>query len=213
MILGLFALFASVYSHPVPSNVMRFPRQFFEPSSVPFIPHVEEGYLAVNLNYALVGGWIQDTMSVIDKVLHDNFDRTWNHRNEAHLTVISPPEYQRLKPYISMERINEIAKRMDIQDTKITPFCVGWGVSRHTRDLRTAESTYYIVVKSEGIERIRDAVLKEAMANLPAGHSLDFKANEINPHITIGFNVDDLHPERDGVYKTAETCFLDVYTN
>ena len=121
-------------------------------------------------------------------------------RNEAHVTVISPPEFQTLKALISMSEINEIAERWEIQKSEVHAVCIGRGEAALNGH---EERTYFVVVEAENLFSIRRAVRDLFVER--GGDAESFKADHFYPHITIGFTKQDLH-EQNGVIKNAKSC-------
>jgi hypothetical protein len=123
------------------------------------------------------------------------------HRGEAHITVITPPEfYNILKPAgITMDEIESIARRRKIQKSKFGFICVG---KAEVKNLQA----YYIVVKSEDLLNIRKEIAELYFKK--SGDPSGFEAARFYPHITLGFTDRDLH-ESDGVIKDSESCLKD----
>ncbi len=122
-------------------------------------------------------------------------------RGEAHITVITPPEYEKLKTFLSMEKINALAVQHNIQQFAFNPVCLGRGrlqIDGHE------ESTYFMVVNSADLLNLRKQI-KEAFV-LAGGASKDFDENLFFPHITVGFTKRDLHFE-DGILKDKSSCW------
>lgn len=123
-------------------------------------------------------------------------------RGEAHITVITPIEYDVLKTHMNIKDIEKIALKQGLQKTRWTPVCVGEG--------RIKEMTnYFVVVKSPDLLRVRRAIETEfkkraqkAPLTVAAGK---FEAAHFYPHITLGFTERDLH-EADGVIKDQKLC-------
>lgn len=120
------------------------------------------------------------------------------HRGEAHITVITPPEYfQVLKPAgITMEMIDELARKSKIQSSSFELICIGRGQAQ-------ALKTYYAVVRSEDLLKIRQKIA-ELYKESGGGHG-EFRPGQYYPHITLGFTERDLH-ESDGVIKDEASC-------
>lgn len=166
-----------------------------------FIPHTGPGPFSNYLS--------QEVFFPPVKQLHEDvqlkFGLKLKNRGEAHITVITPPEYEGvLKKNLSMQDINLIATQMDVQAASFKPVCVGMGrVKRNDRD----EKTFYIVVESPRLIEIRQAVEDAFVAK---GGSKDvFRAAKFFPHVTIGFTHTDLH-ESDGVIKNERSCVLNI---
>lgn len=122
-------------------------------------------------------------------------------RGEAHITVITPPEYYgELKAYITMDEIDQIAKEMNIQKSQFNVKCLGSGALAIDGK---EEKTFYIVVESQDLLNIRQRILDTIQAR--GGSPVLFKPERFFPHITVGFTKRDLH-ESDGIFKDVRTC-------
>lgn len=162
-----------------------------------FIKHVGEvNYLSFNLNY----GPFKEYFDRADKYTYSPL----KNRGEAHITIITPPEYNDdLKNFVSINEINEIAEKMNIQQSNYKPLCMGKG------SLVEAEKyleTYFIVVESEELLNIRKAIGK--LYTDRGGKKFD--ASHFYPHITLGFTDRDLH-EADGVIKGPKSCMRTLH--
>lgn len=162
-----------------------------------FIKHTEEkpfkAYLAMNLPYAPYQSLLEQVQRVEGVTL--------SHRGEAHVTVITPVEYDRvLKKYLSIDEIHKIAEEAGIQNISVTPVCIGRGQKEIKGKM---EKTYYVVMESPGLVelrgRIEDAYLKKG------GKSETFIPERYTPHVTLGFTLRDLHAE-DGLVKNSSSC-------
>lgn len=169
---------------------------------VPFLAHTGGGafdnYLTMNLPYA--------PAEALWKALEQRLAKPLKNRGEAHITLITPPEYTSiLSKVLSMQDINDIASRMNIQSARFTPVCVG----RAEAVLEgKPEEAYYVVVRSEDLIAIRRAVFEKYVAKGGAPSLWD--PLHCYLHITLGFTKQDLHEEVHGVRKGANSCFLDV---
>ena len=160
----------------------------------PFVPHVGDGpfdsYLAMNLPF--------EPAEKLARRIEEQFEVSLKNRGEAHITVVTPPEYQRLQPYLSMEQINRLAAH--IQTATLTARCVG----RATATLDgVEESTYFLVVDAPGLLTLRREI-HDAFVAVGGAYS-DFDPDAYQPHITLGFTRRDLH-ERDGAIKDWRSC-------
>lgn len=170
-------------------------KQVYNNKKLPFIPHVGKGrfdnYLAMTINY--------DAIKPLFLQLEKRLGKKLKNRGEAHITVVTPVEYhQILKPFLSMEAINHLAK--DIQRMSFSVICVG---AFETQIKHQNEQTYYVVVKSDDFMLVRQRILK---AFVDAGaNEKDFKVNAFYPHITVGFSARDLHLS-DGAKKGDGSC-------
>ncbi|WP_413291484.1 2'-5' RNA ligase family protein [Bdellovibrio sp. HCB337] len=162
-----------------------------------FIPHTEEkpmkAYLAMNLPYppyqALVGQ------------LEKSEGVTLTTRGEAHITVVTPIEYDKvLKKHISIAEIHKIAEEAKIQESSFTPVCIGRGQKELNGKL---EKTYYVVIESPALIELRGRIEEVYVKN--GGKAQDFVPEKFLPHVTLGFTSRDLHFE-DGVVKNRSSC-------
>ncbi|KHD88909.1 MAG: hypothetical protein OM95_06740 [Bdellovibrio sp. ArHS] len=126
------------------------------------------------------------------------------HRGEAHITVITPPEYKKIQKKVSMKEINALAEQMDLKKAPYKLLCVGQG---KVEDRGHKESTYYVVVESDRLFQIRKAV--QLLYTSKGGSAQDFNPEAFYPHVTLGFTKRDLHLE-DGVIKDASSCIYSL---
>lgn len=161
-----------------------------------FIPHVSDGseYLAMNLP--------PDPGQKILKFLNDErrangLPELKSRGRESHITIVTPPEFAVLKPYISMEKINDLALEMGLQRDNVNLECLG-------RGQKNEDFTYFLVVKRNEnavIWKLRQAI----QSQLPKEKQDLFDPNHFYPHVTVGFTQGDLH-EKDGVIKDRRAC-------
>ncbi len=171
-------------------------------NKVPFISKIGDDknyygtYLQMNINFAPV----KELFLKLDHTLKGSLNKK-NARVEAHITVLTPIEYQKFfKPLgILMDEINQIALDMKIQNSDVTYICVGKG-----ENVEQSQQTYYIVVKSRNLSQIRNQLfyLYKKRGGIPS----QFDPNNFYPHITIGYTNSDLHLSN-GVYKGRNSCW------
>lgn len=121
-------------------------------------------------------------------------------RGEAHITVVTPIEMQKLRTKLSLASIVSLSAVDTVQEETFQTVCLGRG------DLQQGNktlSTFYVVVKSRELFE-RRARLAQAFLQAGGSHN-SFKANHFFPHITLGFTDRDLH-ENDGIIKDAGSC-------
>lgn len=153
-------------------------------------------YLSMDIQYSPVKKLWKDTEKLTGLKLKN--------RGEAHITTITPPEYfHQLKGVVTIDEIEEIARKNSIQSSKFEVVCLG-------RGKKDDMSTFYVVVKSKDLLDIRREV--ENLYLKKAGQPGKFKADRFYPHITVGFNKRDLH-ESDGIIKDEKTCFKPIFSN
>lgn len=163
----------------------------FNASGEPFEAHAN--YLAMSTPYASV--------QPLFEALKKREKLKLKSRGEAHVTVITPPEYKVLRDAgVTIEEINTIAVHRQIEKSDLEPVCLGVGQAMVGGKL---ERAYFIVVRSQNLLEIRRQV--ELLAARKAGHRVEFEGEHFYPHITIGFTKQDLHEEQ-GVIKGANSC-------
>lgn len=162
-------------------------------SSVEFIEHIDAeddagfgNWLGMNLPF----GPAQALLGTLESELGTSL----MNRGEAHITVITPPEYVSvLRSHLSIEEIHQIARDMDIQGADVELVCVGRG--QDEVDDRITQ-TYYLVVRSTQLLEIRREVFRRFTAN--GGEPSLFDPDSFWPHITIGFPETDIFSVRKG---------------
>jgi len=150
-----------------------------------------DSYLVMNVRYAPVA----EVFSQITPAVYP----TLISRGEAHITVITPPEYsQSLKSKLSMKEINQIARDMEIQNARFDILAIGSGkIASSPRPLETL----FLIVRSGDLLQLRREIHKAFVAK--GGDPKAFGPEHFYPHITIGYTKRDLH-ESDGVIKDIE---------
>lgn len=124
-------------------------------------------------------------------------DLPLKNRGEAHITVITPPEFDILSKKISAELIHSTANDFFKQKPEFQQICIGEGrLQQNSKNLWT----YFIVVKSPTLIELR-----KKLAQLAKVTNQEFNPLEFYPHITLGFNSRDLHLQ-DGVVKNENSC-------
>ena len=193
LLLGLLVfLSATLYANG--QSVVCLDTQVYDGGSQAFIEHLGTGffqsYLTMNLPYEPVRGLWEQMEKKLGKRLIN--------RGEAHITVITPPEFTSgLDKKVSIQEIHNIAKKMKIQKSNFDVLCIGSGKKKIDGKL---EETFFVVVQSNDLMKIRKAVQKLFVKR--GGDPSQFRPEKFYPHITIGFTKRDLH-ESDGVIKGA----------
>lgn len=177
--------------------VHRLPKDVHHNAQFDFIPHHGEGpfgtYLTMEINYK--------PMKYLFDQVNRVHPRNLKNRGEAHITVITPVEYNKvLRPFVSMKEIDQIAQMMYIQQSQFQVVCLGRGVANLNGK---REETFYVVVKSEDLLDIRRQVRDLFVAR--GGDARAFNPEHFFPHITLGFTARDLH-ESNGVIKNSRSC-------
>lgn len=180
------------------SHIIKLPNTLFSNSNMPFLSHHDNGtfgkVLAMNINYEPV----QKIRIAIEKSIGVNLKifKGWNSEGEAHITTITPPEYTNVfSSFVSIQEIDDIAKNNDIQNSDLQIEGIGRGFARISG---ANEETYFLIVRSERLLKIRREIYKLFLNR--GGNSKSWDPEHFFPHITIGFSLRDLH-ESDGVIK------------
>ena len=156
-----------------------------------------DNYLIQNIQF----NPIKDLYSSLEKYV----EKKLINRGEAHITVITPVEYDKIfKNYLSMNEIEEIALNNNIQEAKFSIVCLGRGQAEIDGKL---EQAYYLVIKSQDLLNIRKKIFDFYLEK--GGESSKFDPEGYYPHITVGFSKRDLH-ESDGIKKGKNSCYLDI---
>ena len=166
-----------------------------------FISHQGDGrfatYLTMEVQYSPV-------KKVFEQIQTKNQLKLKN-RGEAHITVVTPIEYfDVLKSHLSMNEIDQLAQKLNIQAARFEIKCLGRG---QVTAAQKTDQTFYIVVNSEKLLEIRKEIQK--IFEQKGGAVNAFKAEQYYPHITVGFTTRDLH-ESDGVIKDEKSCVGDI---
>jgi 2'-5' RNA ligase len=190
---SMFLLSSFVFASVLPMEDLDTAVQL--PEKVAFVPHEGKGnfdnWLAVNIAFAPI--------EELRKKIEAKLGKPLQHRSEAHITVISPIEWQALAPLISMRELNQTyGKRL--QKTKFRVLCLGKFGKAIEGQL---QETYFVVVQSEQLLEIRQNILNRFVAK--GGDRTQFDPLEYFPHITVGFTSKDLHLS-DGALKDVRAC-------
>lgn len=148
-------------------------------------PASVKNYVSLDLEYPEY----QETLNRLDTFLSTKLQN----RGEAHITVITPPEFK-----ILSEKISPAIIHQEWQDWKAKSFakiCLGEG---SLKEKNKVLKTYYIVVNTPEILGFR--------THIKSKYAVDnFNADLFYPHITLGFTEKDLHFEQ-GVVKDQKSC-------
>ncbi|KAG2181589.1 hypothetical protein INT44_008404 [Umbelopsis vinacea] len=180
------------YGPPVPLDA-----RIHDTSKIPFVPHTDPiMWLGLELNYS----YIQPIFEDLNKS-----SSNLQSRGEAHITVISPPEYEVLaKVNISIDDINTIAAEHNIQASKFRVICLGKAELQEN-------SVYQLIVSSPDLVDIRTKLFQLYWSK--GGNTALFDPKSFWPHITVGFTEHDLFLEN-GVFKGDNLCWrsIELYT-
>jgi hypothetical protein len=183
------------------TSVLSVPAAIFDTGGLSFVPHTAPGfgsYLEMEIPYPPVRT-LFDALAPFTGPLHS--------RGEAHITVITPPEFQNvLSARLTIEAIDTIALEESIQSSRFSLVCVG---KAQAAIEGKSESTYYLIVASPDLVRIRHRIFDAYVQR--GGEPSHFDPEAFDPHITVGFTRRDLQ-ESDGVFKGRNSCRYPVVT-
>lgn len=155
---------------------------------------VKPEVLAMNIQYAPV----LNLRNQVDKALgiRLNYLRNWKPDGEAHITVITPPEFKNvLSKRLSMKEIAAIANEEKLQESDLNIKGLGCGQKTLQGDI---DQTFFIIVESANLIKVRTRIYQEYLK--AGGTQNAWDPNAYYPHITVGFTKRDLH-EGDGIIK------------
>jgi len=118
-------------------------------------------------------------------------------RGEAHITVVTPPEYAKLSQKLKPEQIHALANEILMKMPKYEVVCIGSGSLKIKEQV---EKTYFAVVTADSLK-----IIREKLAKTSGLSKSDFDPALFFPHVTLGFTSRDLHYE-DGVIKDKNSC-------
>ena len=140
-----------------------------------------KSYISLDLEYPEY----QQTLNRLDVFLGTKLIN----RAEAHITVITPPEFTKLTAKASAETIHQEWEAWKAKT--FTKVCLGEGSLKELK-------TYYVVVEAPELLTFREYLKNKYAVD-------DFKLSVFYPHITLGFTEKDLHFEQ-GVIKDQKSC-------
>jgi hypothetical protein len=177
-------------------------KAIYENASLPFESHRGKNpfdtALAMNVQYSPV----EELRNQLSDAIHFNlkFFKGWNENGEAHVTVITPPEYDNIiSRYVSIDEIEKIALKDSIQTSDLKIIGIGKGSAVLNGK---NEDAYFIIVQSKNLLKIRQDIYQAYLRNGGPADAWDPK--HFYSHITIGFTVRDLH-EADSVIKDEKS--------
>lgn len=166
----------------------------------PFISHQgEETYS----NY-LSKDVLLEPINNLRHQLESHYNISLKHRGEAHITVLTPPEFDILKPFISISEIDSISRSMQIERSSFIIDAIG----KSSKLIDDREFiTFYLIIESEALMNIRREIFNYSVKK---GFKLStFKPSNWEPHITIGYIGRDLY-KSDGVNKSISSKIFDI---
>lgn len=190
----------------LPANKLVRPRYVVgaalaRPDLVPYVSHRGRGafanYVAIQLPY--------EPAAVLKAEVESGFSVQLRSRGEAHLTVITPPEFHdALSSRLTIDEIDAMAVEDGLQRAAFEIECLGQATALVEG---RRQSVFYVVLRAPAARAFRGRV--EAEFRKRGGLASQFDADSYFPHITIGFTQRDLHFE-DGARKDASTCVADL---
>jgi hypothetical protein len=193
---------------PKPGKIaIQIEDSLFQNAGLPVIVKKGEGELDNTLAMNVQHDCLPKIRATISKAINRPLDffKEWNPEGEAHITVISPPEFFSAlagpnvrEPLVSMDDIARIAESNKIQESDLSVLGVGSSMKKLDGKL---ESTFFLVLKSENLLKIRREISDLYLHR--GGGPGAFNPELFAPHITIGFTKRDLHAA-DGVVKNME---------
>lgn len=197
----LLVVLLMVSTESFASDELTLSKKVLDASQMTQLSHIGSGRFGSYLTMDIPFDPVKDLVFQLNASLGEQL----TNRGEAHITVITPVEYfDVLKAHISMEEIDKIAERANIQSSSFEVVCIGRGQVKLESQ---QEQTYYIVVQSSDLISIRQKVFEKYVAN--GGEPSLFDPQGYYPHITLGFTKRDLH-ESDGVKKGTNSCYQNV---
>lgn len=156
----------------------------------------EKNYLEMRLNF--------EPFAEMRQVVEKREGLVLKNRGEAHVTVITPPEFKKIQHLIPMKEIQQIAWNNGLQETPLKLICIGKGQHREGPALGV---TYYVVVQADRLFEIRRKIADAYVQK--GGQTSEFMPDLYYPHVTLGFTTRDLHLE-DGVVKDESSCVFQL---
>lgn len=158
---------------------------------MPFITHTGSGpfdnALALNVVYEPIKSLRFSIEQVIKRPL--DFNRRWDPQGEAHVTTITPVEFDRvLSKFVDMSEINAIAVANSIQSADLLVLGVGSGKKEING---VVEETFFVIVDSQRLRQIRAEVWRLFVKK--GGNPKAWDPTWFFPHITIGYTKQDIH--------------------
>jgi hypothetical protein len=139
-----------------------------------------------------------------------------NGTGEAHITVISPPEFKYgLSSVLTMQEIKDLAISENLQSLPFEIICLA-RQSQFDKNLGKRSSVYNLIVKTEGLFTFRSKVFDLYLSyggdpsNFnPTAYYRKFYLTHL-AHITLGFEEHGDWFTQDLVFKTDMTCIYPI---
>ncbi|CAO3612009.1 unnamed protein product [Cunninghamella echinulata] len=172
---------------------IKLSKNLYKTKKIPFKEHNEDSpWLGMELDFQYVKPIFDSLNSTTQPLLT---------RNEAHITIISPPEYKILSSVnITIVDINAVAMKHKVQSSHFKVTCLG-KVSQQNN------TVYQLIVTSPDLIKIREDIFRLYYSK--HGNLALFDPHSFWPHITVGFTNHDLFIEN-GVYKGLNACYRPI---
>jgi hypothetical protein len=140
--------------------------------------------------------------------LRQNLEKSINtklqHRGEAHITILTPPEWSILSQVLKMEDVEKLVLKERLMKAKIKIKCL----KKVTATIKgRSEDSWFVAIDSPGMKDFRQEAWRLYVAR--GGTADDFKWQRWAPHITVGFTARDLHDE-DQINKEKVRCAMEI---
>jgi hypothetical protein len=179
-----------------PADFYLLSKKIYDTARLPNQNSGSRDYLTMNIDF--------NHVKPVFEMARESLGLDLKNRGEAHITLITPPEYAVLKRKLSRQDILAAINNDSLQDATFEAKCLGKGV---VHDMGGDKSTVYLVVSSPDLVERRRALRNQFESS--GGRAGDFDADRFFSHITVGFTERDLH-ESDGVIKNTDSCVAPV---
>lgn len=140
--------------------------------------------------------------------LRQNLEKSINiklqHRGEAHITILTPPEWGILSQVLKMEDVEKLVLKERLMNSKFKVKCL----KKVTATIKgRSEDSWFLAIDAVGLKDFRQEVWRLYVAR--GGTADDFKWQRWAPHINVGFTARDLHDE-DQINKEKVGCLMEI---
>ncbi|KAI8089671.1 uncharacterized protein BX664DRAFT_333604 [Halteromyces radiatus] len=173
-------------------------RHIHDTSNIPFEEHnLDMPWLGMQLDYT----YIEPILEILNST-----EQPLLSRQEAHITVISPPEYRILSTStnITIDELNHLAKSHKIQSSIFSVVCLGKVIQKENN---FDHVVYQLIISSPSLIKLRESIFR--LFYIRKGNPSLFDPHAFWPHITIGFTDHDLFVEQ-GIYKGLNACYRPI---
>ncbi|CAO3563821.1 unnamed protein product [Mortierella alpina] len=196
------------FSSKLRDDTIVIDRNIFNTADIPFRPHNGTkpftNWIGLTLDYS----YIQPVFNLI-KATESIANGTLRTRGEAHITVITPPEFDTvLRPAgVTINELDDLAtvgpQRNRLQKAKFGMECLG-RVQVVTKPRHVFQQAIQIILKEyEDLVDYRWDVFNLFVQK--GGNPALFDPENFSPHITLGYRHRDIF-EVDGVFKRKNAC-------